>query len=442
MRLWLVTIGEPWPSDELNVRLHRTGIIAHQYAQMGDEVVWFNETFDHFTRCQRGEERKHGAKSPGLEILGLNGRGYRRSVSPSRMLHHGDVARDFRSRLNGYSRPDAIVASLTPLELSREAVRYGKKNNVPVVVDIRDLWPEIWIDLLPALTRPLARVALGPYFAMLREIVDGSSALCGISEEAVDWALSHGTRPRNDFDGALPLAYEPPELSAAELTAAEAFWSAHGIERDERKLTICFFGSMSNRIELDTIIQAVERAPESVLENVRLVFCGRGEAEGKLAALARKYSMVCFPGWVNAAQIEVLKRRSDIGLLPYPSTMDFTRSIPNKVFDYLAGGLPVLTCLRGVVEKLIAEKSCGWMYRNNAPDSFLDAIAMLVENRDSVAKAAASARNAGSDFSASHIYGRFRERIGQLCASSRGMQPGTFTSKYVSPNLRSIREEL
>jgi glycosyltransferase involved in cell wall biosynthesis len=417
LRLWLVKTGEPWPTDGQHVRLLRTGVMARQYARGGDDIIWFNEIFDHFSRHPVPARNDLGTAEPRLEIVGLNGRGYRRSVSLSRMLHHADVARDFRARAGSFARPDAIVAALTPLELCREAVRYGRNNGVPVVVDVRDLWPEVWIDLVPWGTRGLARAALAPYFAMLTEIVDGSSALCGISGDAVDWALSHGNRPCNAFDGALPLAYEPPELSDAELAEAARFWSSKGIERDENLLTICYFGNLNRRIELDTVLNAVRAAHADLRARVRIVFCGRGEAQSKVSDAAREFPMVHYAGWVNAAEIEALKRRSDIGLLPYPSTMDFTRSMPNKVFDYLSGGLPVLTCLKGVVAKLIAEEGCGWMYGNGDPESFLQMIGMLADNRARVAEAAASARRTGARFTASEIYSRFRVHLEKLCAA-------------------------
>lgn len=422
MRLWLVKTGEPWPTDGQHVRLGRTGIIAQNYARKGDNVVWFNEVFSHRDRCHLHEREENGAPEPNLSIVALKGRGYRRSVSLSRMLHHGDVARDFRIRAASYERPDMIVSSLIPLELCREMVRYGQNNDVPVVVDVRDLWPEIWLDLVPRPLRPVARQALHPYFRMLTEIVDGSDAICGISEDAVDWALSHGNRARNSFDGALPLAYEPPELTDSERADAGRFWSARGIERDETKLTICYFGTLSRRIELDTIVRAGERAPADLRNRLRIVFCGRGEVEAKISEAARDSPIIHFAGWVNAAQIEALKQRSDIGLLPYPSSMDFVRSMPNKVFDYLSGGLPMLTCLKGVVGRLVAETGCGWMYENDDPESFLQTVGPLIGNRDAIAQAAASADRVGAQFSASEIYGQFRNRLRAICATSPGRQ--------------------
>ena len=45
--------------------------------------------------------------------------------------------------------PDLILSSIPTSELSLEATKLGKKNNIPVILDIRDLWPDVFLDVLP-----------------------------------------------------------------------------------------------------------------------------------------------------------------------------------------------------------------------------------------------------------------------------------------------------
>jgi hypothetical protein len=53
MRLWLVTVGEPLPSDGPNERLLRTGIFSRFLAEQGHQVVWWTAEFDHVRKCHR-----------------------------------------------------------------------------------------------------------------------------------------------------------------------------------------------------------------------------------------------------------------------------------------------------------------------------------------------------------------------------------------------------
>ena len=61
-------------------------------------------------------------------------------------------------------RPDLILCSYPTIELSVEAVRYGRTHGIPVVLDVRDLWPDIVLDLLPTILRSPGRVALTRLF--------------------------------------------------------------------------------------------------------------------------------------------------------------------------------------------------------------------------------------------------------------------------------------
>jgi glycosyltransferase involved in cell wall biosynthesis len=420
MRIWLITIGEPWPTDGENPRLLRTGVMAQQYARAGDEVVWFNGTFDHYQKAHRYECDTTIITEPRLTLVGLYGRPYHRNVSLARILHHRDVRAAFCRQARRLPKPDVIVVSMPPLELSLAAVRYGQAHGVPVVVDIRDLWPDIWLEVAPKPFQGAARLALQPYYRMLRISVDLSSALTGVSDHAVEWGLAHATRPRHALDGVLPLAYEPPVLAPQAVAEAERFWSERGIEGRPDRLTLCYFGNISRRYEFDTVFDAAEQLPEAWRDKILFVLCGQGERDSELRKRAARCASIVMPGWIDAAQIEVLKQRSQIGLLPYPSSDDYVRLMPNKVFDYLTGGLPILTCLRGATGELIEREGCGWMYENNAPDTLARILVELAQDPVRVRRAAQESMRVARLFSAAEVYGKFRERLGALVAEQKG----------------------
>lgn len=411
MRIWLVTIGEPWPIDGTNPRLHRTGTMARLYARGGDTVVWFNNTFDHCTKAHRFPASRTIEIEPNLTIVGLHGRPYTKNISLARIQHHRDVASDFKRLAQGLSVPDVIVASMPPLELSQAATVYGNEHRVPVDVDIRDLWPDIFLEVAPKGLKWAGRIALLPFYSMLSRSVHGAAAVSGVSESAVDWALRHASRTRSQFDGALPLAYSPDEISPDALQKAEAFWDKEGIISDPEALTICFFGSLTPRIELDTVMEAAKRIPAELAGKIRIVLCGTGALEQAVRDCAMQTPFLSYHGWVDAAQISALLRRSQVGLLPYQSSPDFVRAIPNKVFDYLAGGMPILTCLTGVTGVLVTKNHAGWLYRNGDADDLVRHLVELHRDREQLAAAAANSADIAKDYSAAKIYGAFRERL-------------------------------
>ena len=409
MRIWLVTIGEPWPIDGINPRLHRTGSMAFLYAGLGDQVVWFNNTFDHYKKKHRFPLGTTIEPLPNLTLIGLHGKAYKRNVSLERINHHREVATEWERISENLPKPDIIVASMPPLELSRAAVRFGRRNHIPVVVDIRDLWPDIFLEVFPKGTKWIGKVAIAPFYKMLDESVRDASAISGVSEHAVDWALSSAGKHRSKYDGQLPLAYSPDMFSSSEITAAREFWDRVGIRAGDTELTICFFGTFTPRIDLDVVLSAARQIPASMKDKIRLVLCGIGALADKVKACSSDTPGVIAPGWLNGAQINVLMQRSHVGLLPYPDT--FAKIVPNKVFDYLSGGLPVLTCLRGVTSDLIIGNQAGWMYNSGDAEDLVRMLVKLSQNRSGIAEAAICSAKLSKHFTAKKIYGEFRERL-------------------------------
>ena len=68
----------------------------------------------------------------------------------SRILDNNLVAAKFKNLASKEKiLPDLILSSIPTSELSLEATKLGRKNNIPVILDIRDLWPDVFLDVLP-----------------------------------------------------------------------------------------------------------------------------------------------------------------------------------------------------------------------------------------------------------------------------------------------------
>ena len=68
------------------------------------------------------------------------------------------VAFNFKKDLRKYDlKPDIILTSIPSIELSKVAVKYANKFNIPIVLDIRDLWPDVFFEILPKSTQLLVK---------------------------------------------------------------------------------------------------------------------------------------------------------------------------------------------------------------------------------------------------------------------------------------------
>ncbi|MDE2135778.1 MAG: glycosyltransferase [Alphaproteobacteria bacterium] len=420
MRIWLVTVGEPWPTDGDLPRLHRTGINAGFLAGQGHEIVSWSGTFDHASKTERTGHDVEFVPPQGYRQIGIHAGTYERNVSLKRIAYHRAVTRKFQQIAEKEQTPDIIVVSLTPLELARAAVAYGREANVPVVVDVRDMWPDIWAEKLPAALQPMRGLIFAPFYNDLKHAVRGATSLIGITESAIDWALSNAKRPRGPLDRAFPLVYQTERPAVDKITAAEKYWRSLGIGNNPDTLVGCFFGTFTPRVDFETPLKAVSEMPEALRSRVKLVLCGRGEDEALIRRYAEKTSQIVCHEWVHAPEIMALMQLSDFGLLPYRPTLDFVRSLPNKVFEYLNGGLPILTSLRGEVESLFDEYACGALYETQNPQSFAALVGKFVSERGQLAQLAEGARAAGRAYDPTSACQAFEAYLGRLTDGANG----------------------
>ena len=93
------------------------------------------------------------------------------------------------------------------------------------------------------------------------------------------------------------------------------------------------------------------------------MLCGAGDRFEHYRALAAGLPNVLLPGWVDAAAIHVLMRRSACGLDPLSDRYDFLATINNKAIEYFSAGLPVISSpRRGTLAELLAAEECGLSY--------------------------------------------------------------------------------
>src|SRR4030067_2188159 len=168
MRVWLIPSGEPLPTDGSNERLFRTGVLAGFLVRRGHEVLWWTSAYDHMRKSHRVAEDTFVSLAENYRMAMLHSCGYRRNISLARLADHRGLARRFSALAPREPAPDVTLSSMPTIELSREAVRYARSRRIPVGLDIRDLWPDIFVDSVPVWGGLPARLLLSPLFRDLR----------------------------------------------------------------------------------------------------------------------------------------------------------------------------------------------------------------------------------------------------------------------------------
>lgn len=425
MNVWLIQVGEPLPTDSGDPRPYRTWLMAQAFRARSHSVDWFAADFNHLAKTHRGLAGQTRMVEESFRIHYLASPGYGGNVSLARLSDHAALPRAFAAMREAAIRPDVIICSYPTIELALSAVRYGKERGVPVFVDVRDLWPESFLDAAPGALRPLAKMLLYPYYRQAGRVFRDADAVIGNTGAMVEWARRLGKTPLRAADRGVYMAYPETEPATERRQEAEEFWDRIGIDRERWGLIACFFGTFNPKyLLLPEVIRAFRRG-EVRDKKIVCVLCGDGDDWARCRELAAGAENIFLPGWVDGPRIHALLRRCHLGLAPYRSRGGFRESIPNKPPEYLSAGLPVATCLEGELRRLLERGGCGAFY----PEGDEKALAaLLLELEADRGRLGEMSRRAGelyrNEFRAETVYGNFAESV-ENYVEERRQQRGT-----------------
>ena len=387
MRIWLIKTGEPVPfiASEAGDRVYRAGTLAQAALQAGHDVTWWTAQFSHQHKSHRQVEANTLTSVPvsgvqkNLQLMFLKSPGYRGHVGFKRLWDHHILARNFKNLAPKVPKPDIILCAYPTIDLARSAVRFGRARNVPVVLDVRDFWPDVFYERLNQKLPIRTDGWMIPYERMAKQAFRGATAATGISQAAIDWARD---RFGGDNTHDKPFYHSKHAANHTDNTDMEAFWSEKGVKLSAPKTRLVWAGNLVDDTDADTLLRALEALPEHLSKALEVVLCGNGSLVPRIEAMSKDLPHLVYAGWVNSDQLAALTNASHIGLLCYLDRFDFNASVPNKVVDYCAGSMRTLTNLNGEVPRLLGESDSVISYPTGDVEGLVNVLTQIAENPD------------------------------------------------------------
>lgn len=357
MKIWLFQTGEPLPIKN-GVRKMRTAVLADKLLERGHKVLWWASTFEHQQKKMVSKKDRSFDISDGYTIRVLRGCKYRKNISLRRYLSYQIVSLKFRFQSKHFPKPDAIVASMPDHLLAYEAASYARKNGIPFLVDIRDLWPDTFLDRFRNMgLYGLGKIVLARDFMLLASLLKSADALSAMSHGILQWGLDKIGRERGPFDKVFYLGYKVYPDEALGLTKGSGIPAL--LKGRENKKLFIFIGTFGISYELDLILEAARRFDELSKIDICFVLAGTGEKFDIISKKASGLKNVILPGWIGESEIQVLLNRAHVGLVPCRSVKN---AMPNKPFEYLSAELPLISSLEGEMADLIDQHRLGLNY--------------------------------------------------------------------------------
>lgn len=406
MLAWIFQTGEPLHCDIEKLRPMRAMNLANSLIERGHKVVIWSSAFYHQKKLHRCKKFESIIINEQLTVNLIPSPGYEKNIGLSRLYDHFVLSRNLSKLLKSesFAKPDVGFVGYPPIEFAAVATNWLKKHDVSVVVDVKDQWPTIFVEALPRKLKPIGRLLFAPYFYLARRALGRALFLTGISQHYLEWAASiAGRRIRSD-DKIFSLTSPRVTFSNYDIHLAKDWWRRHGLSLTSKNC-LCFVGSLSQAFDFTGIRDAAIRLNEEGVD-CKFVICGDGGAANDIKTMMSGLDNVIFPGWIDQPKIAVLAQLSIGALAPYKNTPDFMQSIPNKIIDSLAFGLPILTSLKGEVQSLVQGYGVGFVCRDGEGSSWYNCIKSLLY-KDGLAEDMSQKASALFDdfFSFEKVYG-------------------------------------
>ncbi len=246
---------------------------------------------------------------------------------------------------------DVVFATSTPLTVGIPGWFAAAVRRTPFVFEVRDLWPEAAIQM-GALKRTgtIARIAK----AVERFLYHRSAAIVGLSPGMVAGVIAEGIAPER--------VHMIPNCSDLDLfhpgDKDRAFLNEHGVSRDS--FVVGYAGAIgpSNAVE-DQVPQAARELLRRGRKDIVFVIAGDGKSLPVLEAATSDLSNVRLIGSLPKKDVPVLTRSADVLMTLFADVPILATNSPNKFFDGLASGRPMIVNSDGWTKDLVEDNECG-----------------------------------------------------------------------------------
>lgn len=293
---------------------------------------------------------------------------------------------------------DLIYATSTPLTAAIPGVAAKlTMRGKPFVFEVRDLWPEL-PKAMGVIRNPIVLMAM----SALEWLAYRSANMCvGLAPGIVAGIRkrSSSSLPVELIPNSCDLSLFRPDVNpacikgVADGTFVALFAGAHGIANG-----------------LDAVLDVAEELKRRGRGDIKLVFIGDGNRKDALVERAEGSGLdnCVFLDSVPKTSMPGLLVRADLGLMILDDVPAFYNGTsPNKFFDYISSGLPVLINYPGWLSELVVEHECGVSVTPQDACTFADALERLADGDEDLATMAFRARAlAGSKFNRSALCDR------------------------------------
>lgn len=264
---------------------------------------------------------------------------------------------------------DLVIATSTPLTIGVPALLLKWFRKVPYIFEVRDLWPDVPIQL-GAIKNPILIELLRRFEKMIYKNANHVIALSPGMQEGV-------------------VKYIPKQKTSMipNMSKKDEFWPReknidlmHNLGLRQDSFKIIHFGSLGLANGAQTIVESARLCRHD--SRIEFIFLGGGSTERELKKVCKDYQLdnVVFLGKFPMKQTSEIVNFCDVSIVSFLDIPILYTNSPNKLFDSLSAGKPIIVNSAGWTKEMVEKHKCGFYVNPNEPQDLADKINYLKSN--------------------------------------------------------------
>jgi glycosyltransferase involved in cell wall biosynthesis len=337
--------------------------LARFLVKRGHQVTIIASQVSYLTGKENNPKPNHPAE-PGITIL----RAYTYTALHRSFIHRvvsflSFMLSSFFLGL-GVRKVDLVWGTSPPIFQGITAWLLARLKRAPFLFEVRDLWPAFAI----AVGVLRSKILISSSLWLESFLYHQADCVMVNSPGYIDHVRGHGARQVELIqNGADPHMFDPAV-------------DGHSFRRDHNlqdKFVVLYAGAHGMSNDLEVVLQAA-----NLLRNepaIRLVLIGDGKEKPALQARAKDMNLtnLIFVPPAAKAEMPAVLAAADACIAILKPVELYKTTYPNKVFDYMAAGRPVVLAIDGVIRQVVESAGAGIFVKPGDPQEMAQAIQSL-----------------------------------------------------------------
>lgn len=361
----------------------RSHYICKYLVESGYQVDLIVGTFNHWKKAFKDKDLYKNVDVQ-YNVVVLENSAYSKNISFARYKSQFVFAKNLTSYFKGKDGYyDIIINVLPPSEVGLKCIQYCRRNNIPYVIDLNDLWPEAFSMVIK--NKVLWYILTAPIRLASNKVYSEADGIIGTSE-------TYTKRP-------LQVNYRRPKMSTVFVgTDIEDFDNgikeySSEVVKPENEFWVTYAGSLGTSYDIHTMMKAGGILRERGYYDIKMIVLGDGpsrqdfEVTGKECGCNSMYS-----GFLPYRKMAAYLSKSDLLLNSFVKKAP--QSIVNKIGDYLSAAKPMInTCSDPEFRSMVDNLHFGENVEAENPIALADLIERLYKDKKLCQEYSTTARN-------------------------------------------------